>query len=454
MKSFHKKYAGVLLAGVAVAALAAPAFAAETKADARDVKLNALEQKLDALVSEINALKKEAAADKTDKAALEGQVIDLKRAQSAAYADIQAQRNSDVKVSLANARPTFATADGAFSFSPRSLLQFDAAYYSQDNRALSGTDLSSGTNFRRARIGFQGKAFSDWSYSFLYDFGGSGVEGTGLSDAYVQYDGLSWVKIRSGAFPTPAGIEDQTSASDLIFLERAAPTDLYRSIGASDGRKNYLAFIAAGDNHYAALSWSGARAFDAASFDSQQALVGRAAYRLYKNLDTNVVLSGTGTWVFRPPQTAVGNNSPSAINLQVRPENVVDGTRLISTGNIDSKSTTSWGVEGAANWKSLYGQAGYFGFKLDRRTGTLPNPDFAGWYVQGTWVLTGEARRYNTETASWQSPRPTKPFSLKNGDLGAWELAARFSKLDLNFNQGIVGANTTAALGPVRGGNQ
>jgi len=447
-------YRGLLLAGVAAAALAAPTFAADTKADPRDARINALEQKLDALIGELKTLKQEQAEDNADKEALQNQVIDLKRAQNASYADVQAQRSGDVKVSLANARPTFTTADGAFSLSIRSLLQYDAAYYSQDNRAASGTDLSSGSVFRRARIGLQGKAFGDWSYSFLYDFGGSGIEGPGLSDAYIQYDRIPWLKIRTGAFPTPGGIEDQTSAGDLIFLERAAPTDLARSIGGSDGRKNFLGLISYGNDYYASLAWTGARAFDPVSFDSQQALVGRAAYRVYKNADTNVVLSGTGTYVFRLPQTAVGNNSASPINLQVRPENVVDGTRLISTGNIDTNKFSVWGVEAAANWKNLYAQAGYFGYHADRRTGTLPNPTFDGWYAQATWVLTGEPRRYNTETATWQSPRAAKPFSLKNGDLGAWELAARYSKLDLNFNEGLVGFNTLATAGAIRGGKE
>ena len=456
MRNIHTAYVRALLAGVATVALAVPAFAADTKVDARDARLNALEQKLDALLSEISELKKEAAADKAENATLQGQVVDLKRAQTAAYADVQAQRNSDVKVSLANARPTFSSADGAFTASIRSLIQFDNTYFSQSNRAASGTDLSSGSVFRRARLGVQGKAFGDWSYSFIYEFGGSsGTEAAGISDAFVQYDGIPWLKIRTGAFATPAGLEDQTSAADLLFLERAAPTDLYRSTAAADGRKNFLNLFSYGNDYYVSAAWSGAKTFDAVSFDSQQALVGRAAYRVYKDADTNVLLSGTGTYVFRLPQTAVGNNSPSTINVQARPENSVDGgVRLISTGNIDADKFVMWGVESAANWKNLYVQGGYFGYHVDRRTGTLPNPSFDGLYAQASWVLTGEPRRYNSETASWQQPRAAKPFSLKNGDLGAWELVARYSKLDLNFNEGLVGATTPAAAGAIRGGKQ
>lgn len=66
-------------------------------------------------------------------------------------------------------RPTFSTADGNFSFALRSLVQFDTVYYSQGH-APAGSDLSSGSNFRRARLGFDGTAFKDWSYEFHLRF--------------------------------------------------------------------------------------------------------------------------------------------------------------------------------------------------------------------------------------------------------------------------------------------
>ena len=158
------------------------------------------------------------------------------------------------------------------------------------------------------------------------------------------------------------------------------------------------------------------------------------------------------TWnVFGPGQT-VSDWPVSYLEFALGAEE--DGTRLIGTGNINATKAKIWGTEAAANYKNLYAQAGYFGFALDRRASTLPNPDFAGWYVQGTWILTGEARRYNTASATWSSPRPDKPFSITNGGIGAWELAARYSVLDLNYNQGVLGSNVVAALGGIRGGKQ
>jgi phosphate-selective porin OprO/OprP len=450
MTTYTNRAIGLLLATTALSAVASgPALA-----DARDDRINALEQKLEAAIAEIRALKQEQAAEKTEKDAVSGQIADLKRGQAVQYADQQATRAADVKVTLANGRPTLATPDGSSSISIRSLVQFDTAYFSQKNRGVSGTDLSSGTNFRRARLGVDGKIVGDWSYSFLYDLGGSGVEGARLSDAYIQYDGLAPFHFRTGSFATPFGLEDQTGTGDLIFLERAGPADLARSIAGSDGRKNILSVFAYGDDYYAAATWSGARAADAAVFDAQQAIVGRAAYRVYKDADTNVVVSGSGTYVFKIADTAAGPVGPSAITFQEGPENTVDGTRLISSGGINARNATVWGAEAAANWKNFYTQAGYFGYGIGRRASALPDPSFDGWYAQGTWVLTGERRAYNATTATFGSPRAAKPFNLKTGDLGAWELTARYSVVDLNFNPGVAGSNVIAAAGGIRGGRQ
>ena len=73
-----------------------------------------------------------------------------------------------------------------------------------------------------------------------------------------------------------------------------------------------------------------------------------------------------------------------------------------------------------------------------RAASTLPDPDFAGYYLQGSWILTGESRRYNAATGSFQNPRPMVPFS-SNGGFGALELAARYSRMNLNFVEGIEG---------------
>src|SRR5581483_3168329 len=87
---------------------------------------------------------------------LQAQVQDLKRSQAAQYAAPgQPASPDEVQFSLKGGKPVFRTADGAFSFEPRLMVQYDTAYYSQ-GELPSGIDFSSGGNFRRARFGADG----------------------------------------------------------------------------------------------------------------------------------------------------------------------------------------------------------------------------------------------------------------------------------------------------------
>src|ERR1700761_4851911 len=152
---------GVLL--LASTALTGHAFAA-AQTDDTQARLRALEDEL----SNVNA-----------------QLADLKRSQSDQYSDVNRKLDAGVAVTIKNGRPTFATTDGEFSLAIRSLVQFDTAYYGQ-GKMPAGTDFSSGSNFRRARLGVEGTLFTDWSYQFIYDFGGSGTEGSTISSAFIQ----------------------------------------------------------------------------------------------------------------------------------------------------------------------------------------------------------------------------------------------------------------------------
>jgi phosphate-selective porin OprO/OprP len=383
---------------------------------------------------------------------LQAEVEDLKRSQAAQYADVQSQRQSDVQTTFKNGRPTFKTADGNFSASPRALVQYDSAYYMQ-GKMPAGIDFSSGSNFRRARLGFSGTLFKDWSYEFLYDLGGSGVEGATVASAYLQYDGLGPVHLRLGAYPTPESFEDSTSAGDLLFLERAQPVDLERGIAGSDGRQGATVF-AYDDNYFVAASYTGGLVGESSVFDEEQNLVGRAAYRFILGDDINFAVGADSTYVIRPADVAAGNESPESVRLRERPELNVDdnGIRLIDTGTLNANHMFTYGLETTGNWHSLYGQGGYIHYDINRRDTPLSNPSFDGWYAQASWVLTGEAKPYRPERGAYSSPAPSDEFSFDKPGWGAWELAGRYSVLDLDFNAGAPG--TVAAPNAIRGGEQ
>jgi hypothetical protein len=58
-------------------------------------------------------------------------------------------------------------------------------------------------------------------------------------------------------------------------------------------------------------------------------------------------------------------------------------------------------------------------------------------------LTTGETRRYDAATGAFQAPRPFIPFTSAGGR-GAWELALRYSHLDLDYHAGFAGTAATA----------
>src|SRR6202022_2312173 len=110
-----------------------------------------------------------------------------------------------------------------------------------------------------------------------------------------------------------------------------------------------------------------------------------------------------------------------------------------------SDLAVTWGFELAANWQNFLVQGEYIGIEVKPTVGRDLN--FAGWYVEGSWMLTGESRPYLASSATYGSPVPYRPFEIGRG-WGAWELAGRYSVTDLNSGVVFGGRQTivSAAL--------
>jgi phosphate-selective porin OprO/OprP len=137
------------------------------------------------------------------------------------------------------------------------------------------------------------------------------------------------------------------------------------------------------------------------------------------------------------------------VSLSGGPELAVDDNapKTVNTGSMDINSITEFGAETAAEYDALYLQGGYFHYSFDRRNPALADPDFDGWYALATWSLTGETHGYDAASASFRGLKPL--HGLGSGGFGAWELKARYSHLDLDYNP-LAGA----AAGGVTGGVQ
>jgi phosphate-selective porin OprO/OprP len=417
---------GVLLV-LAAAWLATPSLAQTNP------QLDRLEQQLRDVQQQLAQIR-----HKPDDAAL----ADLRRSTAAQHADIEKRLAARPRVGTQNGRLTFASADGDFSLSLRALIQFDTGYFAQGKNP-PGIDLNSGTNFRRAQFGFFGTAWRDWSYNFTYDFGGHGVEKRGyVYIGTIEYDGFKPFGFRIGAFPPPAGLDDATPGADLAFLERAASADMAGNIAGAPGREG-AGIFAQGDRYFLSASLTGKRTLDAATFDAQQAVVTRAAWLAVDAGDVKWVLDAGFTRVFKVADTAPNSNANS-FNLAGEAELTVDGSKTVDTGAVDAKGVTAWGLETALNDGPFHVQGGYFHYAIARRL-ALPDPDFSGWYAFATWSLTGESHLYDPTVAIFRGLRPDHPLGTPGG-WGAFELKARFSNLDLEYQPLLAGG--------VAGGNQ
>lgn len=375
------------------------------------------------------------------------------------------------KVAFANNRPTISSADGRSSIAFRANVQLDGALYGESpagplttdfrrgsvggvpNREnTAARDFSDGFYFRRARFGVEGTIARDFNYRLLMELGGSGTEGpTRINDAWIAYTGFAPFTFQLGAFAPPANMDDGTTPEDLPFIERASASELSRSLAGADGRLG-LAIKANGTRWMSSLAFTTRTVGDAEVFDVQTAMVGRAGFLVATGDDYNVHAGVSGSYVFSPADQGQGTTPQHPLRFRDRPEIRVDSVRLIDTGNIDADGASVYGLEFGGNWKSLYLQGEHFWYDVSRRaSANLPDPDFTGYYLQGTWMITGESRRYNATTGSFQNPRPRVPFSSQGG-FGAWELGVRYSRMNLNFEEGLEG--TAAVPGSVRGGDQ
>lgn len=328
--------------------------------------------------------------------------------------------------------------------SVRGTVQFDAVALAEGTLP-TGQTIATGGNFRRIRLNLEGKIGENWSYEFMPRLEASSIHFIAIGNAWVQYDGWKDVRLRVGAFAPPTNFDDATPSSETLFLERAQPADLARSTVGSPGRST-AALFSYDDSYFAALSWTGGQINDA--IDRQQAIVGRAAWRPWSAGENGVAIGINASHLYAPPQTGATHD----LRLRQRPElntKVVD-MRLVDTGDLDSNSLTTIGLEAAGNLGSLYAQGGVFQMLLDRAPPALRDPSFSGWYVQTSWILTGETRRWRDNRGGYGAPDIARPFP--EDGWGAWEVALRYSEADLDYRAGLPG--TASLPDAVRGGRQ
>jgi phosphate-selective porin OprO/OprP len=380
------------------------------------------------------------------------------------------QTANDVQWSFDNARPTVKSGDGRFSMAVRTRFQFDAASFDQSpGKNAQFKDLGSGAVIRRAYFGVEGLTFKDFWYEFRMNFGGSNAESPSgdpnVNLARVSYIGIPHFRINAGIIQPVFTYGDTVSSASLTFLEKGDIVNVAAdSYGGADSRRGVeMSFqktdvLHGGDNFVLSGAYTGNKTGSANGHanlgDEQTQVLGRVVYRLWSDGPSNFQIGASGADITHVDPTT------HQINLGDRPEIRVNNDKLVTTGNIFATGGSMYGLDAAGNIGSFYLAGEYHHYTIDRDRGRDPtpgNPSFSGWYVEGSYILTGETKTYsagamNNELGTFNAPRVVSPFSLDGHSWGAWEVAVRYSDLSLDYHEGMTGFATP--LGGVRGGEE
>lgn len=311
-------------------------------------------------------------------------------------------------------------------------LQADTYLFSQDeaSRAAVG-DIDNGTAFRRARFGMLGD-YGPAEYRIEFDFALSGRPS--FLDVYAGLNDIPGLgRVRVGHFFEPFSLERQTPNRFVTFMERSL-ADLFapaRNTGImanntfDDQRGTWAAGFFRSDSDVFG---------DDLGDEFEAAVTGRVTYLPYYDDATGRCYVHTGLGLSHRQTNA------DQVRFRSQPEARIGAANptvpaFVDTGIIAADSFQLIGLEAAWVNGPLAISSEYMLVPVDSQTaGEL---FFHGWYIEGSYFLTGEHRPYRREFGTFDRVIPKRDFvsyshepNLETGP-GAWELALRLSQLDL-----------------------
>ena len=351
----------------------------------------------------------------------EARAAPLAQATPAPVPDINTQGRFEIK-----------SADGQSRFRLGGRIHFDGNWYTDTN----DVDFGSGTQLRRAWLELEGQFLGDWKYKLAYNLADSGRDG--FQDVLLDYTGFDDTTLRMGYFEEPLGMELLTNSNHLAFMERALPTELLpsRSLGVAVYRRYADQVTASLGVFGEGIEKLSDTDEDTAGLDEGWAVASRLTWAPVHTETRVVHLGASASW--RQANDLGGTQAGTPLRIRQRPEASVSSLRLVDTGSLQEvDDLLVWGLEAAWVGGPLSLQAEYMGLDV-RRDGGLADASFSGYYLLGSWLLTGESRRYSFDTGRFSNPRVKS--AVGRGGIGAWELAVRLSQLDLTDNLGGPGA--------------
>jgi len=315
------------------------------------------------------------------------------------------------------------TADGDFALRLGGRIQHDWAFADGGDGLDPGVvgDDASGAEFRRVRLYVAGTLYERFKFKAQYDFAGGDAD---VKDMYVEATKVPWVgNVRLGHFKEPFSLEQLTSSKYLTFQERSL-ADVF-----TPGRN--AGVMIHDDLLESRITWALGAFRETDDFgmgfgeDSTYNVTARVTGTPWMRDEAHLLHMGLSySHKFR---------KDDPVRFRQRPEAHLLG-RIADTGSLLVDDLDLVNPELAAVFGPWSLQAEYMRAFTD--TGGS-NPDLGGFYVQASYFLTGEHRVYDPGSGVFKRVRPGRNVDMKGG-FGAWEVAVRYSHLDLD-DEGVRG---------------
>lgn len=334
------------------------------------------------------------------------------------------------------------------------VFQADAVAFNQlDSSREAYRRIESGADFRRARLSAKGAVSDRMEYFTQMDFGFFGRPS--ITDVWADFKDVGALgTVRVGHWKQPFGLETVSSFRYTTFMERSSlfqASTPFRHIG--------VGFY----NHSDDLDWTWAASYfrtgqdqfgGSLSTDGGNGGAGRLTHLLWHEgaKGEDYLHVGAGYFLNAPPNERVRFRSipeifvgefvvPTGVPLGTSGQPVPDvanGTPFfVDTGTISGTSLTqTFGLESMWVRGPLSWQSEAMGCFVD--TSSSGNAFLNGAYSQVGWFLTGEHRPYDRKAGAIDRVMPFHSVSKCGGGWGAWEIAGRWSYLDVTDRQSKV----------------
>lgn len=327
------------------------------------------------------------------------------------------------------------------------VIRFDQAMFKEHTSTPLGAPASS-ANLRTFDLGSKVQLSPVTSFHWELNFANGVV---GLNPTFVSYEGISKNHILSaGYIPSPFCLENENSSKTLPFMERAMPVNAFSPCLGAGGMYHYW-------NPWLVLKASLTQPpygmFNDAKLDKDRGddRWGGTTRIIFVpvNNDRQVFHLG-GSFSFQdisPDQLDDTGTLKSSLKFTSNPELRSRRTENFVTAYVfNAERYYVANAEVAGKLGPIQADAEYFQTRVKRRDQTdskIPSDDltFSGWYAQANYFFTGESREYRLKDAKFGGVDPTHTY-------GAWQLAARYSALNLD-NKDIQGGkedNISVAL--------